>query len=137
MDFGNIIGQVLGGGGVNAGSGEQQHTIAQSVLQMVLSHGGVGGFTEKLRNAGLGSQVDSWVGTGQNQQIDPEQAQQAIGHDKITEIAQHAGVPPQVASAIVAQVLPRIVDHLTPNGQVPQGGGLSGGIGGLLGKIGA
>jgi len=54
MDLGSIVGQVLGKGEVSAGSGEQQHSIASSLLQMVTQHGGVGGFAEKLRGAGLG-----------------------------------------------------------------------------------
>jgi len=55
----------------------------------------------------------------------------ALGEGEIEKLAAKAGVPPQIAGVIAAQVLPRIIGHLTPGGQVPQQGGL----GGLLGKL--
>ncbi len=135
MDFGNIVKDVLSSSGVNAGSSEQQQGVANSLMQMVANHGGVGGIADKLRSAGLGSQVDSWIGTGANQPVQPQQIEQGLGQDKIQQLAAHAGVPPAVASAIAAVVLPALIDRLTPNGQVPQGNTLSGGLGGMLGKI--
>jgi uncharacterized protein YidB (DUF937 family) len=133
MDFGSIIGDVLGNrSGDTPGDPNQQHTIATSLMQMITNHGGVGAITDQLRNHGLGQQVDSWVGTGQNQPVDPQQVQQGLGQEKVQELAQKAGISPGMASTIAAAVLPMIIDRLTPNGRVEQGGG---GIGGILGKL--
>jgi len=134
MDFGNLINEVVGGGHAGVGDAEQQKGVAGALMNMIQQHGGVGGLTDHLRNNGLGQQVDSWISTGQNQPVDPQQVQAGLGQDGIQNIAQKAGINPQLAAGIAAIVLPMIVDRLTPNGQVPQGGGLGGMLGGILGR---
>lgn len=134
MDFGNLINEVTGGGNAGVGSPEQQQGVAGALMNMIQQHGGVGAIADKFRNAGMGQQADSWISTGQNQPIDPQQVQAGLGHDQIQNIAQHAGINPQLAAGIAAVVLPMIVDRLTPNGQVPQGGGLGGMLGGIFNK---
>jgi uncharacterized protein YidB (DUF937 family) len=135
MDLGNIVGQVLGGENVGVGTPEQQHGVAQGLMQLAVNHGGLGGLLDKLRGNGLGSQVDSWVGTGSNQSVQPHQVEQGLGQEAIQQLANHAGISPALASTIAAAVLPMIIDRLTPEGKVPQGGGLAGGLGGILGKM--
>ena len=134
MDFGNLINEVVGGGHAGVGDPEQQKGVAGALMNMIQQHGGVGGLTDHLRNNGLGQQVDSWISSGQNQPVDPQQVQAGLGQDGIQNIAQKAGINPQLAAGIAAMVLPMIVDRLTPNGQVPQGGGLGGMLGGILGR---
>ena len=68
---------------------------------------------------GLGGVVSSWVGTGANQQISPQQAQSGLGNQAIQDVAAKLGVSPDLASGVVAQLLPHVIDHLTPNGQLP------------------
>ena len=62
----------------------------------------------------------SWVGTGQNLPISAEQIQHVLGSEQVKELAAKAGISPEAASSHLAQLLPMLVDKLTPNGQVPQ-----------------
>ncbi|AZO55031.1 MAG: DUF937 domain-containing protein [Mesorhizobium sp.] len=82
--------------------------------------GGLGGLLDKLKNAGHGNVADSWVGTGQNQSINPNELGNAIGPQVIREIAQRTGLDEQELLKQLSAALPGIVDKLTPNGQVPQ-----------------
>jgi uncharacterized protein YidB (DUF937 family) len=70
----------------------------------------------------LGGVVQSWVGNGQNQPVSGEQVQNVLGNDKVQEVASKLGISASEASSAIAQVLPHVVDHLTPNGQVPASG---------------
>ncbi len=83
--------------------------------------GGLDSLLQKFRDAGHGATADSWVGQGANQPISADQINQAIGQGKIAEIAQQAGVSPEQMSQLLAQALPKLVDKLTPGGQLPQG----------------
>ncbi|OBQ61121.1 YidB family protein [Mesorhizobium erdmanii] len=82
--------------------------------------GGLGGLLDKLRDAGHGNVADSWVGTGQNQSINPGDLGSALGPAVIREIAQRTGMNEQELLQQLSTALPGIVDKLTPNGQVPQ-----------------
>jgi uncharacterized protein YidB (DUF937 family) len=63
--------------------------------------------------------VQSWIGTGANQPIAPQQVQGVLGQDKINQLASRAGIPPTIASMALSRILPT-VDKLTPNGKLPQ-----------------
>jgi uncharacterized protein YidB (DUF937 family) len=82
----------------------------------------------------MGEQVQSWVGTGSNLPLAPEQLQQALGGDVLDGLARQAGVSPAEAGSGLAELLPQLIDRLTPDGQLPQGGGL-GDIGSILGAL--
>ena len=99
--LGDILGQVLGGGG------SPRET------------GGLGGLIEQMQRTGYGEQARSWVGTGQNQPISPDDLGQIFGQDGIEEIARRAGVTPEEATAGMSELLPEVVDHVTPGGDVP------------------
>lgn len=79
----------------------------------------VGQLMSQLTSSGLGDQAQSWISTGENQPITGQQLQQALGPDKLDQIAQQAGVPPKKAADELATVLPALVDQLSPNGQLP------------------
>nr|WP_294526088.1 YidB family protein [uncultured Rhodopila sp.] len=81
--------------------------------------GGLGGLLDKLTNAGHGSTVSSWLGSGQNEPIQPTQLQSALGQTTIADLARHAGISEQELLAQLSQTLPGVVDKLTPNGRVP------------------
>jgi uncharacterized protein YidB (DUF937 family) len=96
--------------------------LITTVLGAINNHpGGLGGLVQSFQQQGLGGVVSSWVGTGANQSITPQQVQSVMG-DHVTAIASKLGVSPEDASAKIAQLLPGVIDHLTPNGQVPAGG---------------
>lgn len=93
---------------------------AGSALSGGAVSGGLGSLLEQFRNSGLGQQADSWVGTGQNLPISPDQINAVIGHGKLAEIAQQAGLDPAQLSQLLAQALPTVIDKLTPGGQIPK-----------------
>ncbi len=81
--------------------------------------GGLGGLLEQFQRMGYGEQASSWVGTGQNQPIPADVIGQIFGKDGLSAIARQAGVSEQDASAGLSQLLPEVVDRVTPNGKVP------------------
>ena len=111
----------LGGGGGAGGAGPQ-------------GLGGLGDLLAAFERNGMGEQVQSWVGTGSNLPLAPEQLQQALGGDVLDGLARQAGVSPAEAGSGLAELLPQLIDRLTPDGQLPQGGGL-GDIGSVLGAL--
>lgn len=86
------------------------------------SGGGLGGLVEAFQAKGLGDVVASWIGTGQNLPVSPEQIQSVLGSGLVQQLAARVGLPPEAASALLAQILPQAVDRLTPEGTVPAGG---------------
>lgn len=86
----------------------------------VLKNKGVGGIVNDLKTKGLGELAESWVGTGENKLISPDQIKQVLGSDKLQQLAQKAGVSEENASRFLGQVLPGIIDKLTPQGKLPE-----------------
>ena len=98
--------------------------------------GGLGGLMEKFNNAGLGDAAKSWVGTGENAPISGDQIGQVLGGDMMGELASTLGMSQGDAAGSLAQMLPGLIDQLTPNGQAPVGGlGNSGDLMGMLGGL--
>lgn len=114
------VGKMLGGAAPGGQGGGNLMEMAQVLLGQ---SGGISGLLEKLKAGGLGEQAASWVGTGQNLPINASQISQILGNEQIAALAGKLGIDPQQAAAQVAQYLPGLIDKLTPNGQVPQGGG--------------
>ena len=105
------LGNVLGG---------SSNPLATSVLQMIQNQpGGLQGMVQSFQQKGMGGVVSSWVGTGANSPITADQVHQVLGSDQVKALAAKAGINPDTASAAIAQMLPVIVDKLTPNGSVP------------------
>lgn len=130
-----LIDMLQGMAGQGEGAQEQHSSVARALLEHIDSQpGGLGGLLQGFNNAGLGEHANSWVSTGQNQQVSPEQVEQGIGTGPLNQIASRAGVSPTVAKVALAALLPMIVDHLTPGGNVPGRGALSGMIGRLMGR---
>jgi uncharacterized protein YidB (DUF937 family) len=108
----------------------------------IQEQGGLDGLLGKLRSAGLGEQVDSWIGTGPNQAVSPQQLGTALGEDEVQHLAARSGLDVTALLPMLAAFLPQIIDMLTPGGSTPEGGldrrAGSGGIpdlGGLLGGL--
>ena len=128
----NLAGSVLGRD-AGASSG-----LAKSVMEMIGSGqgGGLNGLVQAFQQNGLGKLVESWIGTGQNLPVSPAQIQQTLG-PKVQELAQQHGMSTESVSQALSQLLPGLVDHLTPNGQLPQGGdALAQGLAALRSKFG-
>jgi uncharacterized protein YidB (DUF937 family) len=98
--------------------------------------GGLGGLLQKFEQAGLGHVASSWVGTGANHPVTPDQLNGVLGDGVVANLARQLGINPQDALGQLAHMLPQVVDKLTPQGQVPHGdiGGM-GDLGNLLGGL--
>ena len=97
--------------------------LAASVMQMINSQpGGLSGLVQQFHDKGLGGLVSSWVGTGQNLPVSADQLQHVLGSEQVKEIAAKAGISPDMVTSHLSQLLPMLIDKMTPNGQVPQGG---------------
>ena len=95
--------------------------LAGAVMQMINNQpGGLSGLLQQFHDKGLGGLVSSWVGTGQNLPISADQLQHVLGSEQVKELAAKAGISPETASSHLAQLLPMLVDKLTPNGQVSE-----------------
>ena len=94
--------------------------------------GGLAGLVQAFSNHGLGDVVSSWVGGGPNQPVSPTQVTNVLGPDTVNQFAAQAGIDAGQAGSVLANLLPELVNHLTPNGAVPQGNALEGALGGLL-----
>ena len=114
------VGSMLGGAQAG-GNGGDIMSVAQQLLGQT---GGLEGLLKKFQENGLGEVAASWVGKGQNLPISAEQIQKVLGNEQVAAIASKLGVDPQQASTQLAQMLPGLVDKLTPGGQVPEAGDL-------------
>jgi uncharacterized protein YidB (DUF937 family) len=113
----NIMGAVEQHSGVNQ---EQHSNLVQTAMQMFGNHAGLSGLLQNAQSQGIGHIVESWISTGTNQPIDQQQVQGLVGQDRINQLASRAGIPPAVAGAALARILPMVVDKLTPQGKLPQ-----------------
>jgi len=126
----NAVIGMLGQGGAGAGtSGAGGMGAALGGL------GGLAGLVGMFAKSGLGDQVNSWVGTGQNLPVSGDQVTQALGSDTISQLARQLGLGQGDVAGQLSQMLPQMIDKLTPRGQLPAGNELSGlgDIGSLLG----
>jgi len=89
------------------------------VNQLIEKHGGLPGIVSQLQQQGLGPTVNSWIGSGPNQPISADQVHQAFGPDLIRELAARTGMNPQELAQKLSQVLPQVIDRMTPAGTVP------------------
>ena len=105
--------------GMNGTATQGQSALLQVALQLVQQSGGLPGIISKLQHGGLADHVGSWIGTGQNMPISGGQLQEVLGSGAIGEIAQQLGLSHGETSSGLAQVLPQIIDKLTPTGQIP------------------
>ncbi|HXK09826.1 MAG TPA: YidB family protein [Vicinamibacteria bacterium] len=98
--------------------------------------GGLGGLIGAFQKSGLGDVMSQWISTGPNPPISADQLTKVLGSDVIGQIAQKAGLGHAEAGSALAAVLPSLIDHLTPNGKVPDTNALEGTLGSLLSSLG-
>ena len=119
-----LFDQVVSGLAANA-LGGKGNGLAEMALQLVNQYpGGISGLLQAFQQGGLGEIVNSWVSTGQNLPVSGEQLSAALGNEFIAKLAGQFGIAPQEASNSLADLLPSLVDQLTPNGKMPEGGDL-------------
>jgi len=120
-----VAGKSLGGGG--------QNPLMDIVLGLVTNPqtGGLQGLIQMFKEKGLGDAVSSWISTGENQPVSGDQIQHALGGNLIQQIAEQLGSSKSEISGGLSDLLPQIIDKLTPNGTLPDGNSLQQGLSSL------
>jgi uncharacterized protein YidB (DUF937 family) len=103
-----LLGGIVGAGMV---------TVVNGIIE---KHGGLQGVVSEFEKNGLGATVKSWVGTGPNQPISPNDVQRALGPDLLQQLSQKSGLSVQDLAMKLSEVLPQAVDKLTPTGAIPK-----------------
>lgn len=119
---GQLISQIAGGSGTG---GNQYAKLIPVVLEMLQGKGGGAGLSNLVQNFnsnGLGDVMSSWISTGQNLPISPNQLQQALGGDVLQQLMGKTGLSQSDLTSQLSGLLPEVVDKLTPSGQIPDGG---------------
>jgi uncharacterized protein YidB (DUF937 family) len=80
---------------------------------------GLGGLIKQFQQKGLGDVVDSWVSTGKNKNVGPDQISVALGGDVVDDLSRRTGLTRDQVVAELARMLPNVVDNLTPDGRLP------------------
>ena len=122
--LGGVLGSLQGGGQGGALGGGGNADLLKAVVGM-LGNDAAGG--------GLGDVVQSWISSGQNMPVSADQISNVLGNDTLGGLAQRLGLNPADVAGQLSQVLPQVVDQLTPGGQMPAGG--LGSVGDLLGQL--
>jgi uncharacterized protein YidB (DUF937 family) len=117
----NVMGKLGGQKGEGEG-GQGGEGSLQALTKMLSANGGVQGLMAKMSSSGMGQQVHSWIGTGENKPVSGAQVSQALDTDSLNKMAKETGSTPEKVSEDVAKVLPEVVNKATPDGQVPKQG---------------
>ena len=118
------LGQAVGGA---MGGQMAQNPLLQAVMSLLgqnssVGVGGLAGIVQSFQKSGLGDIVNSWVSTGENLPVTPDQIKQGLGSDFLSQLAGKAGVSPDAASAQLSNFLPDVIDKATPNGKIEASG---------------
>lgn len=130
MDILNTIQSALGGG-------NKKDDLMSSITQLLGGQGGLQNLISQFTSKGLGDVIGSWVSTGKNLPVSGDQLQNVLGKDTIGNLASKLGMDNNALTSQLSNLLPDVVDKLTPDGKVPEGDIMSKGmdiLGGLLGK---
>jgi len=130
MDILNTIQSALGGG-------DKKDDLMSSVMGLLGGQGGLDKMIGQFASKGLGDVIGSWVSTGKNLPVSGDQLQSVLGKDTINNLASKLGMDKGALTSQLTNLLPNVVDKLTPNGKVPDGDIVSQAtdlLGGLFGK---
>ena len=130
MDILNELKSTLGGG-------DKKDDLLSTVMGLLGGQGGLNGLVSQFASKGLGDVIGSWVGTGKNLPISGDQLHHVLGKDTISGLASKLGMDSNALTGQLSNLLPQVVDKLTPGGKIPEGDILSQGkdlLGGLFGK---
>jgi uncharacterized protein YidB (DUF937 family) len=119
--LGGLLSGGLGGllGGLMGGGGGDTRTMPNQDQAHAAMSGGLGELLQRFQQSGYGDLVNSWIGTGQNRPIAPDQLQQALSPETVDELSQQTGVPRHEVLSELSQALPTMVDRFTPQGRIP------------------
>ena len=116
----------LGGGGSSmggmGGKGALVAMLLPLAMQWVQRNGGIGGVLQRFQQKGYSQQAASWVSTGPNEELGPQAIGDVVGMDELSRLSKQLGVSNEDVSSGMAQILPEMVNRLTPQGSVPDNG---------------
>ena len=122
----SLLDSLLSGlAGNSAGGQAAANPLLQIAMQMLAGgsqSGGLSSLIEQFQRAGMGPQLNSWISSGQNLPISPEQLLQVFGQGQMQQMAASSGMDVGQLSGGLADLLPQLIDQLTPGGQVPATG---------------
>ena len=131
MDILDGVKSALGGGG-------NQNDIISEIMKLIGGQeGGLNGLVKQFDSKGMGNLISSWIGTGGNLPISASQISEVLNSDTIKNLAAKFGIDTNTLTGQLTNLLPQVVDKLTPGGKVPEGDLLSKGmdmLGGLFSK---
>jgi uncharacterized protein YidB (DUF937 family) len=140
--LGALAGNQGGASGIQGGGGTQAAMLSAVIAMLANSQGGgqgqgsaggLGDLIGKFTQSGMGDVIGSWIGHGQNAPISGDQLSSVLGSDTIGKLAAQLGLSHGETASQLSQMLPEVVDKLTPHGQAPEGG--LGGIGDILAQF--
>ncbi len=135
-DIGGIVGSIVGSVLSGKDSGQTENQLSEVVsrleaegagkrtglLQLVLSaireNGGLASVIQQLRDRGMGTQADSWIGNGSNAVADLQKLINLLGSPIVASIATKLGIDAGKARNAIASILPEVIDQLTPQGRL-------------------
>ena len=122
-----LLDDVLGMAGIGGGQNSQHASAIGAIMDYINSPqvGGISGLQQMFHKQGLGGLNSSWIGTGQKLPISQDQLQDVLHGDALKNAAAKAGMDPSQLTGMMSQLLPHVVDKLTPNGQIPDSGALA------------
>jgi uncharacterized protein YidB (DUF937 family) len=123
-DLGGMAGLGQDGSGMgNKGSALMLPLPLPLAMQWVQPNGGIGGVLERFQNKGYSQQSASWVSSGTNEELHPQAVSDVVGTEELSRLSQQLGVSQEEVSSGMAQILPEMMNQLTPQGRVPEDGG--------------
>lgn len=131
-----LLEQLLGSLTGRAAGGQQGNALLDLATTVIQGHpGGLAGLLQQFTAAGFGREASSWVSTGQNLPISSEQIAQVLGLGNVRDLGEKFNLSQESASSGLASLLPALIDHLTPKGQVDSDTPLSAALGALRGRF--
>ncbi|MDB5843366.1 MAG: hypothetical protein JWP79_676 [Polaromonas sp.] len=112
----------MGDSGMGSKGGALMLLLMPLAMQWVQRNGGIGGVLERFKNKGYSQQAASWVSTGENEELQPQAVNELMGTEELSRMSQQLGVSQEEVSTGMAQILPEMVNQLTPQGGVPDDG---------------
>lgn len=122
--LGGLLGGRRGGGGMIGGFGGGRGALLVMLLPMAMRwvqrNGGIGAVLKRFQQQGYGKQAQSWLAIGDNEELDEHAVEEVVGRRDLADMAQRLGVPETEVKQAFAEIMPQMVDRLSPQGDLPQ-----------------
>ncbi len=110
------------------GDGKNSKLVTVALQFIMGKMGGMGGLISTFQKNGMGDVISSWISQGPNKDVTPDDLEKGFGRDNIFEIAKEADMPKETVTTKLSEILPNLVDKMSPNGEVPDGNLLEKGL---------